>query len=90
MITIATIYLILTECKHLNIWKQSKHEKHFLNIDFMAITQKWLDTVLIEEQVRKEDGYIASWRSQGLFPQSGVIWIGYWGTTKSVLYEEWG
>ena len=25
MITIATIYLILTECTHLNIWKQLEH-----------------------------------------------------------------
>lgn len=40
MITIATIYLILTEYKHLNVWKQLKHEEHFLNIDCMAITQK--------------------------------------------------
>lgn len=40
MITIATIYLILTECTHLNIWKQLEHEEHFLNVDFMAIIQK--------------------------------------------------
>lgn len=33
MIIIATIYLILSPCKHLNIWKQLKYKKHVLNVD---------------------------------------------------------
>lgn len=90
MITTATIYWILTACKHLNIWKQLKHEEHSLNVDFMASIQKWLDIVFREEQVRKEGGYIAPRQGQGIFPQSGAIWIGYWGMPRSVLYEEWG
>lgn len=77
MIIIATIYLILSTCKHLNIWKQLKYNRHFLNVDCALGIRKWIrpQTVREERSVRKV-GPQDSVKVEESFPKAGLFGLG--------------